>query len=1048
MKRFDALDHSLSIHQHYLLEASAGTGKTFSIENLVTRLLIEPDSNDQVLQLGEILIVTFTRFATRDLKMRIRAQLIRAIESLKEPQPDMPGYLKQILDTELAIRRLSEALFTFDQAQIYTIHGFCGRMLREYSMEADVCTTGVYQESGISKELLERLFLDFVNLRMTANDYDAAEIKAAVKAAGKFSSVKSFQKKLLDVAVQHVQIDDQGETSSPTVLFAKLARAFQGFVRTYMEQHEIIASDSLLQNMAKASKNPTFCQHVRKRYRAAIVDEFQDTDPLQWDIFHQLFIEQGCYAGHLYLVGDPKQSIYGFRQADIYTYLAAVDALGHDARATLDTNYRSHPRLVEAMNTLFQHAGNWLTLPRTGQTLPFVSVKAGLSETSPLIEDGKGSIHFFVGHSPKKSCRTRKSALKSAEQAYFYPYIADEIRMLKERHGVGFRQCAVLVKDRYQAQKIVKELELLNIPAVFQRSGYLSDGPACEAWMGIIRAVLNPTNLSDIKLALAGLVFQWSTCDIRSIRALDQWRPILQQFQRLNQLLEEQGFIVFMRALFSLKLHPTLLSVGERLLQSVHGRELYQDLSQIGDFLGMEMENQGVLPEGLLALLEQLPLLAANDDVRVKRYRDLQVDAVQVLTMHASKGLEFDVVFALGLVAAEEAPDLLMRHHNTLLPVQKKGDLRYQKACEEVDAEKLRQLYVVLTRAKHRMYVPIMKQETKLACEWGSASPLELFMGYLAQPQGAYTDIYNAIAGGLEVVIEKLKQIDTGITLEVLDALPNKGMYQYNEPPVELVSPPQVTVPGVERFVVSYSSLAKPHTSESVEAVPQDYNVEERTPHTLPAGNVTGLILHSILEKIPFELGKDSVALKQFVKTALNGTPFQGWLDTFVEIVSQTLNVPLESGFAINSIHPLKMWREHEFMLPSDAGLCLGDRPIPPGFLKGVIDLVFEHEGRYYLIDWKSNWLGSTVNHYGVEQMQKAMIQNDYYLQASVYKEALRRFLTLVDPRPFDEIFGGCYYIFLRGVSDKTGILNVARGDNNFNTEAQRHREARRVVIS
>lgn len=1027
MKRFDVLDYALPIHQSYMIEASAGTGKTFSIENLVTRLLIEPTMDGEFLTLDHILVVTFTKMATRDLKVRIQQQLCRAIEQLKSDIQGMPSYLEKVEDKESAIRRLSDALFMFEQAQIFTIHGFCSRMLREYSLEADISAEHIPQDERLPTELMERLLTDFVRLKLTSDHYETDEIKSVLKAAG---SLAKFKRYLQDLSLQTTRLVTDDSSDTATGLFAKIAQDFQTFVQQYFRKQELFSSDDLLRRMAEAVNNESFCVQVRTRYQAAIIDEFQDTDPLQWQIFKTLFPKTtATHKGSLYLVGDPKQSIYAFRQADIYTYLDASQAMGDELKATLDTNYRAQPQLVEALNALFTSAGSWLQLPALQQTLPFQPVLAGVKAVPSPFKDQRGALHFFAGEAPGTTYRKRSSALKATEEVLLYPFVAQEIRLLKERDGICFRQCALLVSDRYQAQALAAELDKWNIPTVMQRPGTVSDSLALSAWKELLKAVDSPQTLSLIKIVLGGCLVQGTHAQVKALVKWEDWQPMINQFLELQQLLE-QGVMALVRRFLGMRWLSAEKTVGETMIQSFLGKALYRDFIQIGEFLADACGTQKVDASLLLSWLEKLPKLAANDDPRLKRPFDWQADAVQILTMHASKGLEFPIVFAMGLTKYSEAPSLLLRKRDQLLPIKEKGDADHLQSCEENDAEKLRQLYVALTRAKQRLYVPVMIQNPKLKVEIGEASPLDLFDAYLSTQKASYAELYQTIQANAMVGIQSMGQrSELSITFEKLSDPVVICPYQTKESTTFLQEPVSVVVPGVERFVVSYSSLAKPHANQEYEqeAPPTDFKPATKTPHTLPAGNETGLILHEIFEKISFSKNSPE-QIREFVQPLLAGTFFEDWLESIVEIVHNVLTVKLGS-FCFGDLDPFRMWREHEFLLSSSSGLTLGGREMPEGFIKGVIDLVFECQGKYYIVDWKSNWLGSSGEHYSPERLMQAMVQNDYVLQSDVYREALKRFLSAADPRPFEEIFGGCYYVFLRGVDPQTpaqGILNMA----------------------
>jgi exodeoxyribonuclease V beta subunit len=426
VQTFDILDPDLDIHQSYFLEASAGTGKTFAIEHLVVRLLLEGEG----MALPEILAVTFTREAAFEMKSRIRANL----EKLQEQ----------------GNRRAREALLLFDEIQVFTIHGFCHRILSEFALEAGVCFELTSADTADHLKEMEKTVEDFFR---TADQKFAAEVSALLKRA-RLSidrliqqivaaiekerppsaailpdlpsiSLNSLHRDFHTLAPRYKRFDPEKwegqlqkfhsytETKNPACLLEEKQWFFERMgednakvkakpltecelsspeffhalqnkllpvltslrcpkeakrriahecrrrweVKAAREDH--LTFDDLLKKVSQAIKNPRFREKVSKKYKAVIVDEFQDTDPLQWSIFETLFLNSHL----LYLVGDPKQSIYGFRNADIYTYMRALKALGEEKKAILKTNFRSSPQLIAALNDLFTKKPDWIALP-------------------------------------------------------------------------------------------------------------------------------------------------------------------------------------------------------------------------------------------------------------------------------------------------------------------------------------------------------------------------------------------------------------------------------------------------------------------------------------------------------------------------------------------------------------------------------------------------------------------------------------------------------------------------------------------------------------
>ena len=656
MNSFNVLNRDVNVHKSYLLEASAGTGKTFSIENIVVRLLIEDEASKT---LDKILVVTFTRAATGDLKIRIRAALENSLDVLNGVEKTAPDYLLAILEMGpekigLAKRRLEQALAIFDQAQIYTIHSFCLRMLTTFVFESDFHMHAGTEEKNLTKEEMLQLVRDFFRTKMHPEIYSPAQLQVVLDENDK--SIEKVQKELLKViekdciispypsfssdlnefnAIMHrlkteygftaekmqedfeKQVDcykalknNKNSTIPPFIalfnknewsvddfdllikdglticelikpsnakqnkkclekstlhypdlfsvlqealstlaaragsyefIFARMAYDCSQLVKKYLTEEEKHHENDLLKMMLKALDNPAFAARVRGLYQAVIIDEFQDTDPAQWEIFQKLFLNTSCL---LYIVGDPKQSIYAFRQADIYTYLSAAQALGPEHHASLDTNYRSQPSLIKGLNTLFQACPKVFALPalEPGQSLDYSSVKAAPHARDKSFSDHLGSIHFFYAADAYKD--GKKFPSETCEKAFYYPFIAQEIIRLHSFDKLKFNQFAVLIKDRYQAQRLADFLALYDIPYALQKQAALTECMAWDSLKELLQAVLQPKNENFVKIALGGQILQWNHQEVKTLDDPTSLERILAEFHSLKRKLND-GFALF-----------------------------------------------------------------------------------------------------------------------------------------------------------------------------------------------------------------------------------------------------------------------------------------------------------------------------------------------------------------------------------------------------------------------------------------------------------------------------------------------------------------------
>ncbi len=1149
---FDVLDRHLPLHQNYLLEASAGTGKTFCIENIVTRLLIDP----KPLTIDQILVVTFTKLATRELKVRIRTTILKTLDWINDPlQEHLPDYLIHALeqneDHAVRIKKLLEqALFCFDQAQIFTIHGFCHRMLCHFPLEGDYKEQNLQKETTLSFEHLSTIIHNFFRTELTCERYHRIQIKILLKhyrqdiaklmqdlvlsatkgeQIAKSSSwqelVQHFleardllkkrgfcaQKILADYAILkevcnmrgknkekdqvmlaqvanlfaeqdaseglgHL-VEGLGETlikkwptkikkglANPCLhlphfladfthylwpiikkagevkrIFAQLAYDVQSYLKRYLDREELSNYDGLLKKMQLGLQQPLFVEEVRKRYKAAIIDEFQDTDPTQWDIFYTLFLKD-TKEHALYLVGDPKQSIYAFRRADIYTYLKASQALGQTSLASLTTNFRSSPRLVSALNALFNPTliPSFIYLPQLKSELPYQAVQASAKIEPHVFKDSLESIHFFTAQLDTYS-------QKKAETTYFFPFIVQEIQRLRKEEGFTAQQIAILVSDRLQAARLTEFLKAWQIPLSNQRQALVKECSSVLAFQELLQAILNPRQISTIKIALGGAIIGWTHQEIKKLSQMEELEKVVLQFSQLNQLLWQTSFSVFFQQLLNSSFSPDQRTLTEHLLARQQGLEFYQALLLLGEQLAREENASHFSPPLLLKKLDAI-LQCIDEEEALKQRPDSDKEAIQILTIHNSKGLEFEVVFPLGLISRHESREALFPKSNCLGKQEwhaiTEEDPAYQLHSEELEAEKMRQFYVALTRAKHRVYLPVLFCADGKGPLLGSASPMELYCAKLGHSLSSREEMYERLKNqtGEEFYhcLEQLKEKEAISYCKLQEDRVVMTLEHTASMPI-LQAPPIIHIKEKKEYTYSFTSLSStsfastsfasttfgqqsPLLVESWQKAPQDFEIAVKNCHTLPAGNETGLLLHKILEEMQFHQFAAASALEKLqhmLTPYVIHTVYKEWQPTLALLLFNALQLPLnlkQHRVCLSQLDPLKMYKETSFLYPWKGSFNFDECENLPGYLKGVIDLIFEYEGYYYLVDWKSNWLGSSQEDYHAEAMQLAMENNHYFLQATIYTEACRRYLNLFDPRPFEDLFGGIFYIFLRGV--------------------------------
>jgi len=1149
MNQFKILDRNFSIHRNYLVEASAGTGKTFSIQNIVVRLLIETAFEDTPLSLADLLIVTFTRAAARELKMRIRKNIEAVHDGLnhwlqfREISKNLPDYVLKILENEDDLisktkKRLKQALFAFDQAQIFTIHSFCARMLKHFVLESDLgLKSGGGEEATPNSELMA-VMRDFFRTEIRYDNYSPYQLE-------KFLSMDKNQKKLMGHMHNHYEIIDLPDfkelydrfclimlqlkqslglsaaelmedfktqviyyknynkdskavilekirffsslfdqdnwskddfdrlikddlvwihslehtllkkalpaslqlhyadlwqifqknlypiiqvAGDPACLFARLTKDFKTFLANFKGEEEKFSPDDFLIKMQKSLNHNHFLEYIQNKYQAVIIDEFQDTDPLQWDIFQRLFVPSDqSWKGYLYLVGDPKQSIYSFRQADIYTYLAALKALGKEKCFSLDVNYRSHPTLIEALNTLFLPANSpdLFPLPKENSELFYQSVISN-EMVSPLQEDGRGAVHFMLGD----ASGFPRIKVGDLEQSTFFPYISQEILRLRQQSGLDFSQFAILVRDRHQAIRLADYFARFQIPYINQKQRSLIDSVALTSFIDVLRGILYPKDRSAVKTALGSRLLGW---DYEQIKKFDHNESVLLTIYRLRKTLIEKGFAIFFYILLDSHWCQGELSLKNSLLNQEGGVDVLHDLQQIADLIIQHQHLEWNSPEGIIPFLDHLQDWDEQDK-RLKRIQDPSQEGVKILTLHYSKGLEFDIVFALGLMNRRKLQEYLIPveiENRTLLIPSSQDAEALHRFCEENDAEKMRQLYVSLTRAKFRVYIPLIKNFPGDHIKIGEASPLDLFLARFNQPRGDYIEIYERIRGNpesslLQFIEEQGKKHFLSCS-NYLDLDLNQPKQVETTSTLCLIKPKPIVLHHPALQITSFSGLNRENSHQAVknthELIPHDYYRIDKTVHTLPANADTGIFIHSLLEKINFNHFKQYQNEKEafsLIEPLVQHTVYKEWGHAIASMLFHGLKTKLrgqDDFLCLAELKPAEFYREMPFLYPLDEDVNIEELGYVQGLIKGVIDLIFINRNRYFIVDWKTNWLGIGLEDYSPEKIALSITDHAYHLQAKIYQEALRRYLQIVDPRPFEECYGGTFYLYLRGMS-------------------------------
>ena len=1183
----------------HLLESDAGTGKTWTIAGLVVRALVE-----RGLPISDILVVTFTNAATAELAARIRErieQLVRRLEDDAAGRTDTKvevfcdAYARGLADPVAALRRLRVALAQIDEASVWTIHGYCHRVLAEHALSIGV-PDGL-RAQALGNEWIERGVADwwranasgadddvlalldtvgvtpprlveevaaidalpgarivpgpgewrtlapaFAQARATlarALDADEAELRRWFSGKGQYDG-KRYQARWIDGWIATIRDfargggapggrvpEEVGRFSSATIAGEqgrfkvpelRVVGACDALVaiaddvdavpaRVACEVHDAIAQrrlalksaagaighDDLLRlvqaALAREPGGAALAAAMRERHPLALVDECQDTDALQWDIFRRVYAPREAMSEGLILVGDPKQAIYAFRSADVYTYLDAARA-GPRVHA-LRENQRASRALIEAGNALFARSRPFLV-----DEIGFTDARMGAKPRHELACRGEvraPMVAVRVGGGDDDAMLDRESASDASVGAT----VAEIGRLLAPGAArIGDRplaasDVAVLVASHHQATTVKRALAAAGIGAVeVSRASVLESAEFTDLFR-VVAAISDPSDAGLVRSALATVLVD------RPVPASGADGPpsgaLADLVQRLAQARDAWAWAGPHAAVLRL-LHA--LGAPSRLAALRDGDRRLTNLAHVLDLLSgadEARESAGTALRWMARVRDDPGALASEAcELRLESSDDL----VRILTVHKSKGLEFPVVFlpfAWNVTRFRGEPPLRFHArgedgewHAVLDFLADKDSGAWSRAALEDDAEGLRELYVAITRAEQRCYV-----------FWGAVSgaqrsPLAWLLEGL--DPGAQVDwkrnakdapvlTHSRAAGALERWRDAACAREPG-AMEVLDAEsmrvgggaaaahgtvddsgPGEGAAGaadtacFGAPHGDAAArtlaarPFLASVPGpwihasftgIAQAIVRGEPRATPGSvradhDQSVPSADAPARAEAgaaadaRTIRAaFPAGAQAGTCLHAMLELADFARGVDaSLAERCLVRSgyapALAG-PVAAWLD---EVVRCPLRVPGAGEVRLADLAPASMARELEFQLPAHhvddralVGAVAREFPLQAqvassswsGFLHGFVDLVFEHDGRWHVLDWKSNRLGEHASDYHREALERSVDEHAYALHFCLYTLALHRLLRgRVPGYSYERDFGAVHYVYLRG---------------------------------
>jgi exodeoxyribonuclease V beta subunit len=1057
-----------------VLEASAGTGKTYTIAGLAARYVCEG------IPLEQLLLVTFTRMATGELRERVRERLVSAERFLAGAGRSDP--VNELLATgtpeQLAVRRdrLARALADFDAATISTTHGFCQEALGGLGIAGDLePDTAFVEDIG---DLVEEVVDDLYVRKFHGHD-------------GKPPFERSQAGQIARAA-----IGNPDAPIAPAVgEVPEMRRALAEVVRKELELRKrrlaVMTFDDLLTRLDDALADDAVAARLRARYRVVLVDEFQDTDPVQWSIVRRAFAVEGVT---LVLIGDPKQAIYAFRGADVYAYLDAARSAA--ARPTLEVNWRSDQPLIDAYDALF----GGLKLGHLD--IAYRHVRAADEHRVSRLSDAPHGepLRIRVVHRDESSVELTGYGYATAPSARKHiakDVAADLVALLSARarvdgEAVRPRHIAVLVPTNRTAALIRDALDEADIPAVINGAGSVfGTGPARD-WLRLLEAIERPASLGRARAAALTSFLGWSAERVASADE-DAWEDVHGRLHDWARVLRVRGVASLMETITLTERLP------ERVLREDDGERRLTDLRHVGQLLHAAASAEHMGTAALTVWLRRRIAEAQDDTSNEERSRRLDSDAeaVQVLTVHRSKGLEFPIVYAPflwepGYIPGKGGPVFFHdpdADDARTIDVGLQGgaySAHYQQSTIEQRGEDLRLAYVALTRARHQAVVwwagsqasrhsPLGRMLFSADDEgnvrpWGDGTPTD----------AAAVARFDALAAQAPrcISVERSR-----LGLPVSWAGP-------------LASPERLAAAVFDRGLdwhwrrTSFSDItagayeARVASEPEEEAIVVEDEPAVRTPRpapavapdagplaipsplaAMPAGVAVGTFVHRVFEATDFaavdlgaELGEQVAAAQAWRSVDIG--------DTAVAIAGlraaiETPLGPVLRGASLRSVARADRLDELEFELPLAGGdsptssfslgaigdvlrdhlpaddplAGYGDRLDDPalrrdvrGYLTGFLDLVIrvpgdDGEPRFAVLDYKTNWLGAPGEdllawHYRPEALATEMQRDHYGLQALFYTVALHRYLRWrlpgYDP---ERNLAGVVYAFVRGMT-------------------------------
>ena len=1083
------LTHPLPSREWLLLEASAGTGKTYSLTALVARYVAE-----EGLRADELLMVTFTRAAASEMKQEVREQLLRALNAVNASDSEkLDPWLANLRDCsvdEQSLRRerLETAISNIDSATISTIHGFFQQALGDLGIRSGDAKTPAPAESDAV--VSQKVIRDVLVHRFAANALalDPTGSKDPMSVEG--SVAKVLKSTSSNLGAELAPAPDE----SPAGQWSSIIQELRKAIKEERVAQGVVAFDDLIVDLVEKLDDPTLGEEIirvlRSRYRLVLIDEFQDTDTFQWRLFSKVFDLAGVPDEFLALivVGDPKQAIYRFRGADIDAYLKAA-ADGSMSKRQMTTNYRTDRPLVEALNA-------WLTGVTFGdEDIAYVPVTTPDNHANARLTGAGQALQFrFLANPNKQNADPVRAAISIDVADHIQKLLKDgeigpELGSSAEPRRVKLDDICILVRGHNDAEPLVEELRKRHIPAVRSRIGSVLESEAMEQLRLLLTAMANPADVRRVRavqlswFALNPVVVSPSA-DV-TVTVQDPIEVLQTKCRVWANELEARGLVGWYQVL---RLDDDVI---KEISSDFEAERRLTDLEHIIELLNGQLGGRRAPVSAVLRALDELKETMNTEAEAQKRRIDTDRDVIQITTMHSSKGLEYPIVlmpFPKGITKSSVSvyEDEGVRYVDaapSIAWVDNDLDQTERERRDKIEAEgdELRLLYVAATRAQHQLVI-----------WWGKAPRDSSHKGPLARVLFGSTENLELVTKvdddtAREKLIELVKRLGPNVSFEELTKWEDNRKWEAPTPEVSgVLTAEPFPEHDIERdawYRWSYSSLSKGARANNegsarggTDEAPGGPELgEDGGPQTfqgpllgMQASADFGTFVHELFEVIDLSLPDVEAEVRAVIETSGRAASFDADPEVLAQGLMLAIDTPLGAAADDATLRTIGSNRLNElvFHFPLADGnssvtpsalfelaasydddqfsdyfkaLAAGNRmSAMAGLMTGSIDSVIRlgdaSNGTYGVVDYKTNRLHTPgdvapISAYSYESMKHAMEHGDYPLQILVYNVALHRMLQLrLAGYDIDRHIGDTNYLFVRGmIGPDTAVIDGQR---------------------